>query len=246
MRAPRSVRGLVRAVLRRVRRPTRQPPDLGAEAFLYAPRFSPWLDPKGFAELYGRVRLHTLVDSERCYVLHSLARQAIHVAGEFWECGVYRGGTARLLADVVRDSRRPLRLFDTFSGMPPVRKALDWHQEGDFADTSLPAVRRLVDYDCAVFHKGVIPESFAGLGPSRIAFAHVDVDLYQSVFDSSAFLYPRLAPGGFLVFDDYGWPSCVGARYAVDDYFRDKPEVPLVLSTGQALVVRLPRSNGGP
>ena len=45
---------------------------------------------------------------------------------------------------------------------------------------------------------------------------------------------------GFLVFDDYGFPSCAGARRAVDEFFANKPEVPLCLPTGQCLVVKLP------
>jgi O-methyltransferase len=231
---------LLDALLHRRRASARRPPDLGAEEPLYAPRYSPWLDPRGFARVYERVKQHTLVDAERSYVLHTLARQATHVAGEFWECGVYRGGTACLLADVASKTRRPLRLFDTFSGMPSGCQDLDWHQAGDFADTSLLTVRALVTYEGAIFHQGVIPQSFAGLEATRIAFAHIDVDLYQSVLDSCTHIYPRLAPGGILVFDDYGWPTCVGARRAVDDYFRDKPEIPLVLSTGQAIVFRLP------
>jgi O-methyltransferase len=66
----------------------------------------------------------------------------------------------------------------------------------------------------------------------------VDVDILDSVKACCEFLYPRLQAGGFLVFDDYGFPSCPGARQAVDRYFRDKREVPLVLPTGQAVVFR--------
>ena len=51
---------------------------------------------------------------------------------------------------------------------------------------------------------------------------------------------PSALPEWFLVFDDYGFPSCPGARAAVDDFFRSKPEVPLVLPTGQAVIIKLP------
>ena len=42
-----------------------------------------------------------------------------------------------------------------------------------------------------------------------------------------------------MVFDDYGFASCPGARKAVDEFFNDKPERPLVLPTAQAIVMRL-------
>jgi O-methyltransferase len=43
-----------------------------------------------------------------------------------------------------------------------------------------------------------------------------------------------------MLFDDYGFWSCPGARQAVDEFFADKPEAPFALPTGQALVARLP------
>lgn len=39
-----------------------------------------------------------------------------------------------------------------------------------------------------------------------------------------------------MLFDDYGFPTCPGARQAVDEFFDDKPETPLVLPTKQAIV----------
>ena len=39
-----------------------------------------------------------------------------------------------------------------------------------------------------------------------------------------------------MVFDDYGFPTCPGAKAAVDEFFHGRKEVPLVLPTGQAVV----------
>jgi O-methyltransferase len=40
-------------------------------------------------------------------------------------------------------------------------------------------------------------------------------------------LYPRLAPGGVLILDDYGWWR--GAAEATDEYFREHPPAPLLV-----------------
>jgi len=209
--------------------------------------YSPWLTD-AFQADQEAIASHTLVSADRRYVLETLARQARHLPGEFSECGVYRGGTAYLLASVIGGGRQELHLFDTFAGMPPSADAdPSGHREGDFGDTSLPMVREyLAPFPSVVFHPGFIPDTFAPL-PADIRFSlvHVDVDLYQSVRDTLEFFYPRIVPGGMMVFDDYGFEMYRdAARRAVDEFFGDRPEVPLVLRTGQCVVHRLGRGAG--
>jgi len=212
------------------------------ELYVSPPYFSPWLGYGEFKHFFERARPFTVVSADRCYVLYTLASQALRLNGEFWECGVYKGGTAMLLAELVGQEKAnhhavKLHLFDTFGGMPDTDPQRDLHQRGDFSDTSLEAVKRRVGgEEIAVFHKGLIPDTFNGMEASKISFAHIDVDIYQSIMDCCSFIYPRLIPGGFVVFDDYGHPSCPGARQAVDAFFEDKPERPLVLPTGQAVI----------
>ena len=108
-----------------------------------------------------------------------------------------------------------------------------------FRDVSVDDVRsRIPETQSTIFHVGRFPETFAGCD-WPIAFAHIDADIYQSVLDASAFSYEHLVPGGIIIYDDYGYPSCPGARRAVDEFYADKPERPLVLNTGQAIVTRL-------
>lgn len=207
----------------------------------YKPIFSPWLGYGEFTEYYRRASGKTLVSPDRCWMLYTLCRQALFIEGEIWECGVYKGGTAAMLQEIIRNHApyKRLRLFDTFMGMPDVNARMDIHQRGDFADTNLDMVREVVGDGANIsFHQGVIPETFKGLSESRIAFAHVDVDIWQSVMDCCEFLYPRLSVGGFIVFDDYGFPTCPGARNAVDMYFSGREVLPLVLPTGQAIIFK--------
>jgi len=208
----------------------------------YRPVFSPWLGHGDFGAIVERVSPFSLVSPDRLWTLRSLAKQARSVPGDFWECGVYKGGTAMLLESIVRCAvDKALYLFDTFAGMPETDPKRDHHRRGDFADTSLEAVSGRVGQGPHVHYRpGLIPETFIGLEGQRVAFAHVDVDIFSSVTECCRFIYPRLSPGGVMVFDDYGFRTCPGARQAVDAYFSDRPEVPLVLPTGQAVVFKLP------
>ena len=76
----------------------------------------------------------------------------------------------------------------------------------------------------------------SGENPREIAFAHLDSDLYGSILESLAFVYPRLARGALVVVDDYCDPAILhrhdifpGAYRACADFFADKPESMVVL-----------------
>jgi O-methyltransferase len=213
-------------------------PDLD----LYRPLFSPWEGLPDFRTHFEAIREHTLVSADRCWILSSCLSHARNLEGDFAEFGVFRGGTALLAARVLSDARdgRCLHLFDSFAGMPKTSDG-EPYRAGDLDQTSAAHVERLVGSTGAKvkLHVGYIPETFRETGIDRLAFAHIDVDLYKSVLDCVEFVYPRLVPGGMIIFDDYGFPGCVRAREATDKAFESLPEKPIYLPTGQAVVIKL-------
>lgn len=226
-------------------RPNRPPQDYGEPdpeiRALYRPLYSPWLGKGEFHHYYEIAAPRTLVSAGSQFVLYTMLRQALRLEGNVWECGVYKGGTAAMMAALIeaQGSDKRLYLFDTFEGMPATDAKRDWHKQGDFADTSLEAAAGYIGHGgMCVYRKGYIPDTFAGLESERIAFAHIDVDVYKSIMDCLAFIWPRLSVGGMIVLDDYGLPSCPGARTAVDEFFRREACRPLCLQTGQALVFK--------
>lgn len=207
----------------------------------YQPLFSPWFSDTLFVSAFKTARPFMMLDTERAWIVWSMARQCSHLAGDFLEAGVYRGGSALLIWRALQAEgvKRSFHLFDSFAGLPAPGDR-DRHAEGDLSDTSVEDVRSLfAETQAGVLHQGWIPETFRDCGVGAVAFAHVDLDLERSVLDACEFIYPRLQHGGIIVFDDYGFPSCPGARAAVDAFFEDLPEVPLVLPTGEAVVFRL-------
>lgn len=145
------------------------------------------------------------------------AAACLSVQGEFWECGVHRGKTSTALRDLVRDTGRTLRLFDTFAGRPAKGPKDTGPSRTSFDDTSLPAVQALLPESFVAWHVGRIPATFQGLEDSLIAFAYVDLDLYESTRDALAFIRPRLQPGGAIVVDDYGAAAWPGVTAAIDE-----------------------------
>jgi O-methyltransferase len=216
------------------------------DARCYDPHYSPWLEPK-FQQRAQSVEGFTGLVPQSLYTLVHHLRDCLRLDGDVIECGVWRGGSAKLLREEILASgkSKKLHLFDSFAGMSRVDAGLDRHEVGDFADTSLEGVQKLVTGSTGVdsagiaeFHQGWIPETFAGLDNLKVCFAHIDLDLYQPILDTLAFVWPRMPSRAVVVFDDYGFASCPGARRAADEFFADKPESIFSLSTGQAVVVK--------
>ena len=138
-----------------------------------SPLFSPWAGHPDFQKLFRGVERHTVVSPDRCYILASLARHALHLEGDFAECGVFRGGTALLLCRVADNSGKKLFLFDSFEGLPPGDEERDkWFKPGQFAIKSVDRVKELLaDFkDFVDIRQGWIPNTFAGLESNRFSF----------------------------------------------------------------------------
>jgi O-methyltransferase len=210
---------------------------------LYRPLFQPWLSAEWSVKLKTSDPT-SCVSPDRKYVLYQLLEQSAKtLEGDVAECGVYQGGTAKIFAERLRDigSSKHLYLFDTFEGMPETDPRYDLIQRGDFSNTSLEAVRAYIGpFDNVEYHPGLVPATLEAIRDRTFCFAHIDLDIYHPIVAATEFFYSRLVTGGFMIYDDYGFPSCPGARKAVDDFFADKPEQPVVLGTGQCLVIKAP------
>lgn len=155
------------------------------------------------------------------YNLWQIARRTAPLGGSVAEVGVYRGGSAAVLA--AAKSGRALHLFDTFGGMPTVDRARDGQfYAGQFADTDLETVRRrLKAWPDVFFHPGFFPLSAESFAPDvRFSLVHVDVDIESSTLAALEFFFPRLVPGGFLVVHDYSDLTVPGTKSAVDAFLR--------------------------
>jgi len=205
------------------------------------PIFAPWVGHPDFLALYQESAALTLGDPERGYLLISLARYAQYLPGDFAECGVYRGGSALWLCKILQETSKTLYLFDSFQGLSKPDPQYDpYFREGQMAAPAAAVQQLLRAFPDVTLREGWLPETFLGLESKRYAFAHIDVDLYKPTLDCCIYFYPRLTPGGILLFDEYGFPSTHGEKAAVDEYFADKPERPIAMITGQAMVIKVP------
>ncbi len=195
-----------------------------------------------FGPIWAACRPYTMTSFARGLALFRAVRHLVQndIAGDFVECGVWRGGSsmiamATLLSLNAADRR--IFMFDTYSGMTePGAFDVDrggtaaqelLESEGGKVDgvlcyASLDEVKRNVSTirypsELITFVKGDIRQTARSIPPAPIALLRLDTDFYDSTKTELDVFYPRLVEEGILIIDDYGhWQ---GARRAVDEYF---------------------------
>jgi predicted O-methyltransferase YrrM len=196
-----------------------------------------WHQDPVYRELRKQMSHRTLVSSDRCFVLYQLAKSAAHQDGAFAEVGVFKGGTAWLMAAAAPS--KTIHLFDTFSGLPPHDASIDGHVEGEFSETSLESVQDfLAGYPNVEFHQGFFPATAGPVENTKFSLVSVDGDLYQTTKDALEFFYPRLVSGGVMVFDDYEWEGCLGVKKAIFEFLEGRPEEPIVTARYQSILIK--------
>lgn len=175
------------------------------------------------------------------YTLNKLVEKSAPGGGNYAECGVYRGATLLGVAHRLRvlgAKNWKLIGFDSFEGFPEpaAQDALpdgSFHpnaQKGVFGDTSYESLSAKVA-DLAFTRdvtlvKGFFESTLHEWNEEEFSVVHLDCDIYQSYVTCLEFFYPRLRPGGFMVFDEYDFSAPVypGAQKAIDAFFAGKPE----------------------
>lgn len=169
-------------------------------------------------------------------VLDALDKTAT-IPGDIVECGVWKGHSLASIAAKLKamGSRKRLWAFDSFEGLPepsaPDRIGDAFHPKalkGHFGDTGLDLVKRklaAVGYEPFELRKGWFDQTLHE-APAPLSLVFLDCDLHDSYVTCLNELWPKLAVGGIMVFDEYYSLKYPGARKAIDAYFAEKTDKP--------------------
>ena len=180
----------------------------------------------------------------RLHVLCWCAHNALRLPGDFVECGVFKGFSTGVVAKTLDFGRcdKHWYLYDTFDGIPAEDLNAGHPDVESYHEPALyeSVVQRFASYRNISVIRGRVPEVLATRAPERIAFIHIDMNSARAEVGALEVLYPRIVPGGFLVFDDYGWLAYKAQKDAEDRFFADRGVKVLELPTGQGLVIKPP------
>lgn len=221
-----------------------------------------FLDDPAFTQAWGQVRgahPYDQYDAEQsiAWRLHTLvwaAREALSLpAGDFVECGVFQGDMSFVVyhAAGLAGSGRALHLFDSFDGLDPLQVS-----PGEYAFSTNyfeaanryyqrpglyeGVVERFADLPEVRIHRGFLPDALAGRAPDSIAWLHIDLNSAMAEVGVLEALFDRVAPGGRIILDDYGWRALKTQKVAEDTFFAERGYQVLELPTGQGLVIKRP------
>jgi O-methyltransferase len=186
--------------------------------------YSPWLTDTAFKRAYDEIKHHTLVDHYLCYDLWQLVTEAAKLdRGDLIEVGSWRGGTGCLIARraALSGLGNTVFLCDTFKGVVKAGPLDPFYGGGEHADTTPQIVNDLagrLGLNHVEVLEGVFPnETGNNVADREFRFCHIDVDVYQSAADVAEWVWPRLIPGGMIVYDDYGFKGCEGVTRFVNE-----------------------------
>lgn len=153
--------------------------------------------------------------------------------GDIIEVGCFEGLTAVMFAKTLEiyNSKRKLFLYDSFQGLQNFSNNDKniFLEKGTCKSSIVQVVNNFKKFNTKlpVVVVGNIEDTFPQKLPKKIAFAHLDLDLYTPTFISLKYIFPRLVKGGIIVMDDFGHPLIPGVKKAVEHYFK-KNEIKIV------------------
>lgn len=190
--------------------------------------------------LVRRVRENTplLLGDVPALQLLACVRATSNVPGALAEAGVFAGGSARLFCEA--KGERELHLFDVFetlqaeSAAGALEAAAVRSHFRSLHAREVDVRRTLAGFPNVSFHVGVFPGTAAAVADKLFSFVHLDLDLEGGTLAALEFFYPRLAPGGLLVTDDFSTPPI---QAAFRRYFRSRSATIIGLPWAQGIVV---------
>jgi len=207
--------------------------------------YSPWIDDAAFSAAFEAIRKNTLVDIYRAYELWSLVRETSHLGGDILEVGVWRGGTGCLIAERAKQLKPAATVFlcDTFKGVVKASDKDSHYSGGEHADTSVDIVRQLAasrQLANIELLEGIFPDATSDrIKDRQFSLCHIDVDVYESAKQIAEWVWPRLASGGIIVYDDYGFQACEGITNLVNQRLQGQGARVIHNLNGHAVIVKL-------
>lgn len=177
---------------------------------------------------------------------------AAKLSGDFVECGVGLGFMSSAIMEHLDWNRMERRfyLLDTFSGIDEryvteaeiaagmLKRSAIALETGVYA-SDVEAVRRnFSEWRNVEIIVGPVHETLPAISSEIISFLHIDLNCSLPEVAAAEALWDRLAPGAFVLLDDYAYGGRRSQKLAMDSFASRHEVSVLALPTGQGLIIK--------
>jgi hypothetical protein len=230
-------------------------PDYDADGLAVWHKSVAWRDEPRFAQAYragieSGHKFGAISMEWRVHIACWAAANALHLEGDFVECGVNTGITSLAICRYLDWNSRGRRfwLLDTYAGIPEAQMLPSERDHRKLynslfypEDCFMTATRNFAPYPSATLVRGLIPDTLPQVTSERIAYLHIDMNIAAPEVAAAEYFWPRLTPGAILLLDDYGFAAHDDQRDAMDRFAAARGVRIAALPTGQGVILKPPR-----
>lgn len=181
----------------------------------------------------------------RVYIACCAGFHAMHLPGDFVECGVNTGMFSLALCDYIdfNTTGKTFYLFDTYNGIPEEQMQADELDRIEYGRLHYSecydlACRNFQDFPRARLIRGKVPASLAAVDIDKVCYLSLDMNIARPEVEALKFFWDKLVTGAVVVLDDYLWMSQRSQKEKLDEFAKTKGVEIFSLPTGQGLLIK--------
>ena len=175
-----------------------------------------------------------------------------NIEGDFLEIGCFMGSSTCVIAKYMNELKIEKKLFvyDYFDGFNYDEAKLStdnsWantHKTDGLENVKNRVLKRLnLKNDCLLIYKRNVIDKDAIKEVNKIAFANIDVDIYEAVIASLFHVHSKISKNGIIVVEDAGHtPRLLGAKVALEEFLTNigkEVYITLQMDSGQYILIK--------
>jgi lipopolysaccharide transport system ATP-binding protein len=177
-----------------------------------------------------------------------LAAYAAKLEGDFVECGVNTGIDSLAVCEYLDFNKtgKNFWLLDTFEGAKKEQMSEEEVVAGRLSESQANyypcyevAQENFSGFPGAKLIKGVIPNSLAQCDSiHQVAYLAIDMSIAIPERAAIEYFWPKMAPGGIVIFGAYGWAPFRPIKRSIDAFCKANGVEVILIPTGQGLLIK--------
>jgi hypothetical protein len=154
--------------------------------------------------------------------------------GDFVECGVYLGTSAKKLA---ANCKKTLHLFDSWLGVSDLEKCdNEFYKNNKWIVDIKDTKQYLQEFTNIKYYQGWFPDQFTKIKTASISLLHIDASLYYPTKVSLEYFWDLVVDGGYVICNFHDGYS-TGPEKAFYEFFGNDHEI-IEYPAGIRLVIK--------